>query len=102
MRNKSFDEEEIGGEYALIRYREGRGSLYSDHRGPGEILLRKLTVPYIHTYIYICSTIFCWPVHHIHARTCCLYDSLNPIISLNNREVFVINDSEGRGEARRG
>lgn len=26
MRNKSFDEEEIGGEYALIRYREGRGS----------------------------------------------------------------------------
>lgn len=53
MRNKSFDEEEIGGEYALIRYREGRGSLYSDHRGPGEILLRKLTVPYIHTYIYI-------------------------------------------------
>lgn len=53
MRNKSFDEEEIGGEYALIRYREGRGSLYSDHRGPGEILLRKLTVPYIHIYIYL-------------------------------------------------
>lgn len=53
MRNKSFDEEEIGGEYALIRYREGRGSLYSDHRGPGEILLRKLTVPYIHIYIFV-------------------------------------------------
>lgn len=53
MRNKSFDEEEIGGEYALIRYREGRGSLYSDHRGPGEILLRKLTVPYIYIYIFV-------------------------------------------------